>query len=280
MLDSVMPHHPKISCIISTFNDADWVEKKISEIRQQTIFDQAEFIFVETDSPQKERDLIAPYTQRFSNIRLITSDKRETLYQAWNMGWDVARANLVCYSNMDDTMHPECLERVVKTMESDPTIELCSIMIAYQNDQSPGTLNSFDPKRLKHLKIASRPGPFSAWRTEIKEKMLPFDGHYKIIGDLDFWSRAADVPLRAHLIKKVLYLYTTAPSQLSKRLDKNPEREYAKNKGVTLRWHPQVANPMLLHRKIFRIFPFPYLVPEYPSKENPGNHNPSKNSTP
>jgi len=262
MIQSGMSNRPRISCIISTYNDAAFVEKKIAEILRQTIFDQAEFLFIDTASPGNERDLVAPYTQKYPNIKIITSDDRQSLYQAWNMGWDAATSDILCYSNMDDTLHPRCLERVVATMENDPTIELCSVMIAYQNNNSPGTHDSFDPQRLKELKIASRPGPFSAWRKNIQKKIGQFDGHYRIVGDLDFWSRAADVPVNALLIRKVLYLYTTAPSQLSKRCDKKPERAYAKEKGVTLRWHPKVANAMMLHRKIFKLIPSPYLLPD------------------
>ena len=251
---------PRISCIISTYSDIAFVEKKISEIRKQTIFEDIEFIFVETASPDRERDAIIPYTEKFPNIRLVTKDTRKTLYQAWNLGWEEATADIVCYSNMDDALHPECLERVVARMEADHDLELCSVMIAYQNKDSPGRLDSFDVNRLKSLKIGRRPGPFSAWRKSISHKIGMFDEHYSIMGDMDFWSRAAHARLNATLIKKVLYIYTIAPSQLSKRSDTTEEKNYASKKGIKLEWHPKVARAMLLHRKIFKLFAAPYLV--------------------
>lgn len=259
-LMTAMSAKPRISCIISTYQDADLIEKKISEIQQQTIFDQAEFIFVETGSPARERELIQPYTEQFSNVRLVTTDDRRTLYEAWNLGWEAAQADIVCYSNMDDALHPQCLQQVVETMEADAGIELCTVMIGYQHEESPGEMDSFDVDRLKKLKIGRRAGPFSAWRKNLSEKMGMFDGKYRIIGDLDFWSRAAAANTRAVLIKKVLYLYTIAPSQLSKRMDKSPERKYAADKGVKLQWHPALERTTLLHRKIYRMFPSPYLV--------------------
>lgn len=251
---------PRISCIISTYSDADFVEKKISEIQKQTIFEDAEFIFVETDSPEREREVIRPHTEKFANIRLITKDERKTLYQAWNLGWRAATADIVCNSNMDDALHPQCLEHVVTKMDSRPTVDLCSVMIAYQNQESPGSMDSFDPHRLKKLKIGRRPGPFSAWRKNINQKIGMFDENYKIMGDMDFWSQAAHHNLNASLIKKVLYLYTIAPSQLSKRSDKSIEKKYASQKGIKLDWHPRVARDILLHRKIFTLFPKPYIV--------------------
>lgn len=255
-----MSRQPRISCILSTYSDGGLVEKKIREILRQRIFDEVEFLFVETGSPDRERDLIAPYCEQYPNIKLVTTDERKTLYEAWNLGWQAASADVVCYSNMDDALHPECLQRVVEAMESDPELDLCSVMIGYQNEKSPGEMDSFEPERLKQLKIGRRPGPFSAWRKSLSEKIGMFDDHYRIIGDLDFWARAGAADVRAKLIRKVLYLYTIAPSQLSKRIDKTPERKYAADKGVVLKWHPKVANAMLIHRKIFRVMPGPYLV--------------------
>lgn len=250
----------RISCIISTYDDADHLEKKLAEIQKQTIFQEVEFLFVETASPGHERDIIEPVTLEYPNIRLLVTDDRRTLYQAWNLGWEAASADLVCYSNMDDALHPECLQRVVEEMEARPELDLCSVMIAHQYENSPGNANSFDPERLKKLRIGRRPGPFSAWRKSISEKIGMFDGEYQIIGDMDFWARATQAKLTATLIHKVLYLYTIASSQLSKRKDKTPERNYAAEKGVTLRWHPKVENAMLLHRKLYRIFASPYLI--------------------
>ena len=79
-------------------------------------------------------------------------------------------------------------------------------------------------------------------------------------GDLDFWSRAAHEGIRAKLIRKVLYLYTTAPSQLSKSHNKKKELADAAGKSGGLRWYPKVANAMIFHRRVFRLFPSIYLI--------------------
>jgi GT2 family glycosyltransferase len=121
----------KISVIISTYSDREFVEKKLDEIRQQSIFEDAEFIFVEPDSPQRERELLAPFCNQHPNCRLLALEERVNLFRAWNIGWEQASAPLVCYSNMDDCMHPRLLEYVVHNMNARDW-EVCTVLTARQ----------------------------------------------------------------------------------------------------------------------------------------------------
>ena len=119
----------RISVVISTYNDREFVEKKLDEIRQQSIFETAEFIFVEPDSPQRERELLAPFCEQHPNCRLLALEERVNLFTAWNLGWQAASAPLVCNSNMDDIMHPRLLESVAAQMEGCDW-DVCTVLIA------------------------------------------------------------------------------------------------------------------------------------------------------
>jgi len=90
--------------LISSYNNARFVAKKLAEIKAQTWFARAEFLFLETGSPERERELFAPFCREHPNCRVLATAERKTLYQAWNLGWREARAPIVCYSNMDDAM--------------------------------------------------------------------------------------------------------------------------------------------------------------------------------
>ena len=46
----------RITVLISTYNNRQFVEKKIKEIETQSIFPDVEFLFIETASPEKERE--------------------------------------------------------------------------------------------------------------------------------------------------------------------------------------------------------------------------------
>ena len=259
-----MSFNAKITVLISTFNDRDYIEKKIAEIEAQSLFSEAEFLFLETGSPERERELLQPFCEQHPNCRLITRDKRLSLYEAWNLGWTEASAPLVCISNMDDAMHPRLLEITVEHINKH-SWDLASVLIAKQKLEDPQRDN-WTPKRLKSLPLQPRPGAFFAWRRTLRNTFGQFDTAFKIAGDKDFWARAIDQNLNMGLIPNVLYLYTRHPNQLSKsdqyRSLKEMDRLYAKSKNYphiwpekivqTVRWIEKVGKlPLLINAKRF-----------------------------
>lgn len=201
---------PRISVIISSYKNARFVPGKLAEIEAQTAFPESEFLFVETGSPEKERELFAPFCRVHPNCRLIVTEERKTLYEAWNLGWKDARAPIVCYSNMDDAMHPRLLEEVIAAMDREQW-DACTVLIAKQ----PLDAESRNWSRANGLPLSTRPGPFTAWRRELSETIGWFDERFRAAGDKEFWGRLAAAGLRVGLIPKVLYLYTQNPQSLS-----------------------------------------------------------------
>ncbi len=245
---------PEISVIISTYNDRDLVGKKLREIVGQTAFERAEFIFVEPASPGKERDLLAPFCEQHDNCRLITFEERLGLYAAWNVGWEAARAPLVCVSNMDDTMHPCLLERVLQKL-SLQKFDLYTVLIAKQGIDSQ--LNSFEPERLRQLDISLRPGPFFVWRRDLLADFGGFDARFEVIGDKDFWARGSARKLKVGLLPEILYLYTKHPDQLSKSAvflaKRQADAALSATKDYPHRWCAQLQRQIGRIRKLRRV---------------------------
>lgn len=203
---------PDISVLVSTWNDRRHVARKLAELRAQTAFARAEVIFLETASPQRERELLAPFCATHPNCRLLATEARLTLYQAWNLGWQAARAPLLCYSNMDDAMHPRLLERVIGTLQR-RRLDACTVLTARQAPEDD--LTDFSPARLRRLPLILRPGPFSAWRADLAARVGMFDEAYTIAGDREFWSRLGAARVRVGVVPEVLYLYTADPASLA-----------------------------------------------------------------
>lgn len=201
---------PRISVLISSYNNARFVAKKLAEIKAQTWFHRAEFLFIETASPEKERHLFEPFCREHPNCRTIATDERKTLYQAWNMGWREARAPLICYSNMDDAMHPRLLEEVATAMEREHW-DVATVLIAKQAMDEHWN----DWARAAALPLSTRAGAFAAWRRDLSERVGWFDERFAVAGDKEFWHRLAQANLRIGLVPRILYLYTRNPESLS-----------------------------------------------------------------
>ncbi|HEY0551530.1 MAG TPA: glycosyltransferase [Verrucomicrobiae bacterium] len=252
---------PRISVLISSYNNARFVEKKLAEIKAQTGFARAEFLFIETASPERERELFAPFCRQHPNCRLLATEERQTLYQAWNLGWREARAPILCYSNMDDTMHPRLLEEVVTAMEREKW-DACSVLIAKQLASDPH-LNDWSSNRLRRLKLNIRPGPFTAWRTELADSVRMFDGEFVAAGDLDFWSRLVSHKCRIGLVPKILYLYTKSAEQLSKsdRPRRARDKVLLEGKPYQIGWHRGWRRRVFWLRYVARVFPNLFCLP-------------------
>jgi glycosyltransferase involved in cell wall biosynthesis len=238
---------PRISVLISTFNNARFVPKKLTEIQQQTIFNEAEFLFLETGSPERERDLLAPFCGQHENCRTITTDDRRTLYQAWNLGWREAKAPIVCYSNMDDAMHPRLLERVTQAMDRDDA-DAGTVLIAKQPLDSQW--NDWSPRRLRTLPLSTRAGPFTAWRNALRERLGDFDERFAAAADKEFWHRITKLGLRVVLVPEILYLYTRNPESLSVGVRKSDrwKEEQALAAEMDLTWPASLARQVRLAR--------------------------------
>lgn len=255
-----MSFQPKITVLISTFNDRDYIAKKTAEIEAQTAFKDAEFLFLETGSPERERELLEPYCEQHPNCRLVTRDERLTLYEAWNLGWSEASAPLVCISNMDDAMHPRLLEITIEQMSTHDW-DLGSVLIAKQKLEDPKRDN-WAPKRLKPLALQPRPGAFFAWKRELASSFGNFDTTFQIAGDKDFWARAVAKKLKLGLIPQVLYLYTQHPNQLSKseryRSLKEADRQHAASKAYPHIWPDRLIRKVRWTEKLGKL-PIPRL---------------------
>lgn len=232
---------PRISVLISSYNNARFVSKKLAEVKAQTLFAESEFLFIETASPQRERDLFAPFCREHPNCRIIATEERRTLYEAWNLGWRESRAPIVCYSNMDDAMHPRLLEEVVQAMAREHW-DACAVLIAKQ----PMDEQWNNWSRANRLPLSTRPGPFAAWRRALADQLGGFDERFLAAGDKEFWSRLASANLRVGLVPKVLYLYTRNPDSLS-RSARAGER-WQREKELLLEAGPQW--PASLRRRI------------------------------
>lgn len=267
-----MPSSPKIAVLISTYNNRSYVAKKLAEVLAQSAFEAAEFLFMETASPEREREVLAPFCEQHANCRLITTDERLSLYEAWNLGWESAIAPYACISNMDDAMHPRLLEFVIQAMEANAW-DIGTVLIAKQHLDDPQR-DSWAVDRLKKLDLQERPGAFFVWRRALLKDFGGFDTAFMIAGDKDFWARAVHEELRMGYIPHLLYLYTKHPNQLSKSPEfealKMADKAYSQAKPYPHIWPKEIVKAIRRTEKLGRI-PFLSNSKRFVEPDRPGS---------
>jgi len=157
-----------------------------------------EIIVIDSGSLENEVKIIKGFQRSYSAIKYIRTNNREPLYQAWNRGIEEASGQYITNANTDDRHHSECLERLVSKLDERPVCD-----VAYgnlyksaaanetfdENDKtSPCYSQKFNPGSiLLHDFIGAQP----VWRKSLHDKIGMFDESFEVVGDYEFFLRAA-----------------------------------------------------------------------------------------
>ena len=157
-------------------------------------------------------------------------------------------------------MHPLLLDRVVAEMEAHPW-RACTVLIAKQEMES--NWNDWTCSRIAGLPLSLRPGPFAAWRRELREEMGGFDERFTAAGDKEFWHRITRSGVPAGLVPQILYLYTRNPGSLSQSLRQSErwQKEKALLQNLKLEWPRPLRWRIRLIRLLRRFVPLYGAVP-------------------
>lgn len=98
---------PKVTVLISVYNDAEYLDSAIASILNQTFRD-FEFLIINDGSTDNSRQIILSHND--SRIRLIDNDVNVGLTKSLNIGLAQARGEYVARMDADDISLPERLE--------------------------------------------------------------------------------------------------------------------------------------------------------------------------
>ena len=113
---------PRVSCIITTFNYADFVAQAVDSALAQTYGEDAlEVIVVDGASTDDTPSVVEPYRDRITYIR---EPSNEGVVSSANRGLDAASGNLIAFLNADDVWYPTTAERLSERLAARPEIGL------------------------------------------------------------------------------------------------------------------------------------------------------------
>ena len=118
------------------------------------------------------------------------------MYDAVNKGLGMARGEVVAYLNSDDVYLPWSVETAVATLRSGSDFvygDLGMIRGSAQDSFMPQFYAPFDLNHFTYFQSLGQPSVF--WRRAASQKLGGFDDSYRLIGDCEYWLRAANAGL-------------------------------------------------------------------------------------
>jgi glycosyltransferase involved in cell wall biosynthesis len=216
----------KASAIVSVYKAQEFIRGCLEDLVQQSLFKrgQLEIVIVDSNSPQNEKEIIEVYQQRFANIVYHRTPERESLYQAWSRGIELARGEYVTNANCDDRHHPECIESLSKVLDKRLDIDLAYADVFessvanqtfHENPRSSRYVypEYFAPESLLFFQFGCQP----VWRKRVHERIGKFDPQLRAAGDWDFCIRFSLAGLRAAHVPQPLGSFLSRPSSISQQ---------------------------------------------------------------
>ena len=203
-----------ITAIVSTYNSERFIRGCLEDLENQTIADRLEIVVVNSGSQQNEEMIIKEFQKRYSNIKYIRTENRETVYQAWNRGIRAASGSYITNANTDDRHRPDAFEIMARALEENPTVGAVyadNLISDKENETFENNSAKQYFKRpnfsLRQMLLFSFFGPQPMWRRSIHRKIGYFDENLSVAADYDFFIRLSREFGALH-IGKNLGLYT------------------------------------------------------------------------
>ena len=197
----------KVSVISSLYNSDEYLENWISNLKEQTIFDEVEIVIVSVNPSSFETDLLNAFSSQCSNVKIINIQERIGIYKAWNIAIKEATGNLITNANADDLRRFDSLEIQRSAFTQNPAIHITyqDFYISLARNATwheIETINLFSrvPEVTFQILINGNNPPHNApmWRKNLHDELGGFDETYLSSGDYEFW-------LRCVLAKKVFF---------------------------------------------------------------------------
>lgn len=177
----------KATVLISLYKSQKFIQNKIENIMEQTIFKECEFMFIDGGTNDDELDIIRRFIIGKHNCHLIANKKgRITLYEAWNRGIKASSAPYICNSNTDDVLAPNAIERLIESLDGDNNISVTfpNVYTTTKPNSKWGTVTGGYINTSANAVV----GPFVMWRRSLHSKYGLFDGRLWVYGDAHWWN--------------------------------------------------------------------------------------------
>lgn len=218
----------EISAIASLYQGGDFIEQFMDNITSQNGFDRhCELIIVDAASPENESETIARYVARHPGVRYHRMNSRVGIYEAWNIGAQLARGRYLTNTNLDDLRRRDSLEIQAGALQALPFVDVVyqDFYFSFDPHLDWDAVAAFGYKSdvpiITPYNMLRFNSPHNApmWRKRLHTEVGLFDASFKSAGDYEFWMRCLKAGKTFYKINEPTVVYYQNPKGLSTRAD-------------------------------------------------------------
>ena len=211
--------NPRVSVLLPNLNNQPFLKERIHSILAQTLTDW-ELVIVDSYSEDGAWELIQEFARQDSRIR--ASQAPRGMYKSWNHCIRLARGEYIYIAPSDDTMMPDCLDKMVQGLDTHPECDICHSLLKIINERGKevkGLWNKMPPMQFygelmnkPHIRYAPYDGLLYCAigtvyisitqlliRRSVFDRVGLFGTQWGSIGDFEWGMRAALVSNTLHL---------------------------------------------------------------------------------
>jgi glycosyltransferase involved in cell wall biosynthesis len=249
----------KVSMIASLYKGGKFIRQFLDNITSQSIFEFAELIIIDANSPENEHEIINDYRQRFPNIVYKQCNYRIGIYEAWNLGVEMARGCYLTNTNLDDLRRYDSISVQSALLDENEDVDVVYQDFYYTLDSSLTFDDIADYNFKSELPIVTAhnllafnsPHNAPMWRVSLHDELGKFDTRYRSAGDYEFWTRCLAKGKRFRKLNCPHVAYYQNPEGISTRPD---TRGIEEARDILRRYSAKLISPALLQsRRDFRV---------------------------
>jgi len=126
----------EISLVILNYNGAQWLDRCLESICNQTAADRLEVIITDNGSTDNSREICERYAPRLPALRFINNGANLWYCEANNIGAAAAHSPLIFILNNDLWLEPDCVEMALKAAVDNPGVDLFSMRVVNYDDNT------------------------------------------------------------------------------------------------------------------------------------------------
>lgn len=178
----------KVSVVIPSYNQGDYIEKTILSIYNQT-YDNIEIIITDGGSNDQTVDVIKKHEDK---IAYFVSEKDSGQTEAINKGFAKCTGDIVTWLCSDDLWEPGTIEKVVKAFQENPDVNLvCGNRRTYGLGIKDTIYEGWEACDTLEETICfgQYDQPPSFFRKEVWDTIFPLSENLRVFMDCEMWLR-------------------------------------------------------------------------------------------